>query len=94
MSEPATFTFRVEEELKAQFTQAAKATDRTGAQLLRDFMRDFVKRQGAQVSHDLWFRGKVQAALDKPDPVFHDLAEVFDDLERHAVELTTRRGRA
>lgn len=42
----ATFTFRVEDELKAAFTAAAKAHDRTGAQLLRDFMRDYVGRQG------------------------------------------------
>ena len=42
MSE-ATFTFRVDEGLKDQFSTAAKSRDRTGAQLLRDFMRDFVK---------------------------------------------------
>ena len=36
----ATFTFRVDENLKSQFTSAAKAKDRSGAQLLRDFMRD------------------------------------------------------
>ena len=34
MSE-ATFTFRVEESLKNEFATAAKARDRTGAQLLR-----------------------------------------------------------
>lgn len=31
----ATFTFRVDEALKSEFTTAAKASDRTGAQLLR-----------------------------------------------------------
>ena len=44
MSE-ATFTFRVDAGLKYEFSSAAKARDRTGAQLLRDFMRDFVKQQ-------------------------------------------------
>ena len=39
----ATFTFRVDEALKAEFAQAAKADDRTAAQLLRDFMRDYVR---------------------------------------------------
>ena len=43
MSE-ATFTFRVDDALKSEFAQAAKARDRTGAQLLRDFMREYVKR--------------------------------------------------
>jgi len=41
MSE-ATFTFRVNEALKSEFAQAAKTRDCTGAQLLRDFMRDSV----------------------------------------------------
>lgn len=60
----ATFTFRVEEDLKVSFTTAAKARDRTGAQLLRDFMRDFVKMQQEATDHDLWFRRQVQAGLD------------------------------
>jgi len=60
----ATFTFRVEEELKESFATAARARDRTGAQLLRDFMRDFVKEQQDAVEHDVWFRRQVQVGLD------------------------------
>ena len=63
MSE-ATFTFRVDEELKNEFSTAAKARDRTGAQLLRDFMRDFVRQQQEVTEHDAWFRSQVQAGLD------------------------------
>ena len=63
MSE-ATFTFRVDESLKDQFTTAAKDRDRTGAQLLRDFMRDFVKQQQEAAEHDAWFRHQVQIGLD------------------------------
>ena len=63
MSE-ATFTFRVDESLKDQFTTAAKDRDRTGAQLLRDFMRDFVKQQQEVAEHDAWFRHQVQIGLD------------------------------
>lgn len=59
MSE-ATFTFRVDDALKAEFSQAAKAMDRTGAQLLRDFMRDFVRQQQEAAEHDAWFRRQVQ----------------------------------
>jgi len=59
----ATFTFRVDEELKNSFSSAAKARDRTGAQLLRDFMRDFVRQQEVS-EHDAWFRSQVQAGLD------------------------------
>ncbi len=63
MSE-ATFTFRVDEGLKDQFATAAKSRDRTGAQLLRDFMRDFVKQQQEASDHDAWFRRQVQIGLD------------------------------
>lgn len=63
MSE-ATFTFRVDESLKSEFATAAKARDRTGAQLLRDFMREFVQQQQEAAEHDTWFRQKVQAGLD------------------------------
>lgn len=60
----STMTFRVDEDLKDDFSTAAKALDRTGAQLLRDFMRDFVKQQQETALHDAWFRNQVQAGLD------------------------------
>jgi len=60
----ATFTFRVDEELKSAFADAAKAHDRTGAQLIRDFMRDYVAGERAAVGHDAWFRRQVQIGLD------------------------------
>ncbi len=63
MSE-ATFTFRVDAALKDQFTTAAKGRDRTSAQLLRDFMRDFVQQQQEATEHDTWFRRQVQVGLD------------------------------
>jgi predicted transcriptional regulator len=63
MSE-ATFTFRVDEALKSEFTTAARSRDRTGAQLLRDFMRDFVRQQQEAAAHDAWFRQQVQIGLD------------------------------
>ncbi|WP_040857324.1 CopG family ribbon-helix-helix protein [Thiorhodovibrio frisius] len=60
----ATFTFRVDEALKDQFATAAKACDRSGAQLLRDFMRDFVRQQREMAAHEEWFRRQVQIGLD------------------------------
>lgn len=60
----ATFTFRVDENLKTEFATAAKSRDRTGAQLLRDFMREFVQKQQEAAAHDVWFRRQVQAGLD------------------------------
>lgn len=66
MSE-ATFTFRVDEYLKNQFATAAKGRDRTGAQLLRDFMRDFVRQQQEAAEHDAWFHRQVQVGLNAAD---------------------------
>ncbi len=60
----STMTFRVDEGLKDDFSASAKALDRTAAQLLRDFMRDFVKQQQETALHDAWFRSQVQAGLD------------------------------
>lgn len=60
----ATFTFRVDKQLKGEFALAAKIKDRTSAQLLRDFMRDYVQRQQQAADHDVWFRQQVQIGLD------------------------------
>lgn len=62
MSE-ATFTFRVDETLKTAFAHVAKQQDRTGAQLLRDFMRDYVSQNQHDAEYDAWFRRKVEAGL-------------------------------
>src|SRR5690625_1417397 len=56
----ATFTFRVDESLKAEFASAAKARDRTGAQLLRDFMRSYVAQQEDAQQYDDWLEKKVE----------------------------------
>lgn len=63
MSE-ATFTFRVDETLKNEFASAAKARDRSGAQLLREFMREFVQHQQEVAAHEPWFRRQVQIGVD------------------------------
>lgn len=60
----ATFTFRIDEALKNEFAAAAKSRDRTGAQLLRDFMHDFVRQQQEAAEHDAWFRRQVQVGID------------------------------
>jgi predicted transcriptional regulator len=58
-----TFTFRVDQELKKAFMETARANDRPGSQLLRDFMRDYVER----AAHDAWFRAEVEQSLKEAD---------------------------
>lgn len=83
-----TVIVRVEDDLKAAFTKAAKAADRTASQLLRDFMRDYVKRQVEQAEYDAWLRRKVDVARQ-------DVREghVFSSDEVEA-EFTERRRKA
>jgi predicted transcriptional regulator len=59
----STFTFRVDEELKAAFTAATKANDRTGAQVLREVMRDYVAEEAPPTAERLeWLNKKVAKA--------------------------------
>ncbi len=62
MSE-ANIIVRVEDELKKAFSKAAKMADRTVSQLLRDFMRDFVKTQLEKAEYDAWVRSKVAEGM-------------------------------
>ncbi|KWF27848.1 CopG family ribbon-helix-helix protein [Burkholderia pseudomultivorans] len=66
MSE-TTFTFRVGDALKTAFSTAAKAHDRTGAQLLRDFMRDYVKQQQEAAEYGAWLSVKVERSRISAD---------------------------
>jgi predicted transcriptional regulator len=74
MSTESTLTIRLDESLKAQFTEAAKRSDRTAAQLLRDFMREFVGTQGKQVpmpsaaqTYDEWLQQAVAKGMASAD---------------------------
>lgn len=42
------YEIRVAKELKDAYIEAAKSNDRDGAQLIRDFMREYVKNNAQQ----------------------------------------------
>jgi predicted transcriptional regulator len=58
MSE-STFTLRVDASLKDAFTEVARMQDRSGAQLIREFMRDVVQKAQSQEAYEQWFAKKV-----------------------------------
>jgi predicted transcriptional regulator len=60
----AVFTFRVDEDLKAAFGEAAKAQDQSAEQLLLGLMREYVESQQNDAEYDTWFRREVQIGLD------------------------------
>jgi predicted transcriptional regulator len=94
----STFTFRVDDELKAAFAEVAAAQDRTAAQLLRSLMRDATRRWNETQEHDAWFRSEVEQALGQAadsavDRIAHDRVmsswrQQRAELERRAVGRT------
>ena len=58
MSE-STFTLRVDASLKEAFTEVARMQDRSGAQLVREFMREVVQKSHSQEAYEQWFARKV-----------------------------------
>lgn len=90
MSE-ATFTFRVDDALKTAFSTAAKACDRSAAQLLRDFMREFVQQHQDVAAQDAWFRRQVHSGLDAANA--GDLITADDVEARFAVKRAATRRR-
>jgi predicted transcriptional regulator len=87
----ATFTFRVDEALKAEFAQAAKESDRTAAQLLRDFMRQYVRKSDDEAAYDAWFIAEVErgiAEADAGDLIPHE--EVEAEAEARRAQLRRR----
>jgi predicted transcriptional regulator len=89
----STFTFRVDEELKAAFAEIAGAQERTAAQLLRVLMREAVQRWHDSREHDVWFRREVEQAVGEAedaavDRVPHD--RVLSSWRQQRTELERR----
>ena len=83
MPKEAVFTIKLESDLRDAFAAEAAATHRSASDLVRAFMREFVKRQREAREHDAWFRAKVLEALADLRP---DIADA--DVE---VEFAARR---
>jgi predicted transcriptional regulator len=53
---------KLEPDLRAEFMAAAEASHRPASQVVRELMREFVKRQQDQRDHSAFLRSKVEAA--------------------------------
>ena len=71
----ATYTFRVDESLKEAFASIAQANDRSGAQLLRDFMRRYVQEHADTLSYDQWFLAEGIKAVEEGRVVSNEEAK-------------------
>jgi hypothetical protein len=77
MTKAAMFALKLEPELREQFMAEAAASDRPASQIVREFMRDFVRQQRGVRDHDAWFRAEVeQGTREADDPnvkrILHD----------------------
>jgi len=93
MSKESVFTMKLESELRDAFMAEAQATHRPASQLVREFMRDFIRRQRDAREHDSWFRGEVEQALREVDDpavrrIPHD--EVMAELRARITRVAKR----
>ena len=62
MPKAAVFTMKLEPELRDEFMAAAEASHRPASQVVRELMREFVRRQQDRRDHGDFLRHKVDAA--------------------------------
>lgn len=95
MPKEAMFTLKLEPELRQEFMAEAAAADRPASQIVREFMRDFVRQQRAAREHDAWFRAEVEQAMreaDDPSVKRIPQEEIAAKWHRRRAELVKRAG--
>jgi hypothetical protein len=60
MAKESVFTMKLEPELRAEFMAEAEAAHRPASQIVRELMREFVKRQRDAREYDEFLRRKVE----------------------------------
>lgn len=62
MSKPAVFTMKLEADLRDDFMAAAQATHRPASQVVRELMREFIRREQERHDDAAFVHAKVAAA--------------------------------
>jgi hypothetical protein len=62
MPKEAVFTMKLESELRAEFIAEAEAVHRPASQVLRELMREFIRRQREAREYDEFLNRKVEIA--------------------------------
>ena len=76
----AVFTLKLEAELRDAFMAEAEASHRPASQIVRDFMREFIKTQQDQRDYDVWLDAELEKAVREAD----DPNTVFEQIQRRA----------
>jgi predicted transcriptional regulator len=87
MAKEAVFTMKLEPELREAFMAAAAAADRPASQIVREFMRDFIRQDPAYVDflHRKVDRARADIAagrIHSHDEIVAEMDELLADLER------------
>ncbi|MBU0498885.1 MAG: antitoxin of toxin-antitoxin stability system [Gammaproteobacteria bacterium] len=61
MPKEAVFTLKLEPELRTEFMAEAEAAHRPASQILRDLMREYIRRQREAREYDEFLRRKIEA---------------------------------
>jgi hypothetical protein len=88
-------TFRVDKNLKKKFVQRVDDLDRDQSQVLRDFMRSFIREPAkTATAYDEWFRASVAEALnDQRKPISSETVERRFAARRAAARGVQSRGK-
>ena len=95
MTKEAVFTMKLEPELRDEFMTEAQALDRPASQVMRDLMREFVRRQREAREYDAFVRHKVESGREEMRAGrgrSHD--EVEADFASRRAELLRKAGEA
>ncbi len=65
MPKEAVFTMKLEPELRDEFVAEAQALDRPASQVVRELMREFVRRQREAREYEAFVRRKVETAREE-----------------------------
>lgn len=60
MPKEAVFTMKLESTLREDFIAAAKASDRPASQVIRELMREYIRRQNESHAYDAYLAQKVE----------------------------------
>jgi hypothetical protein len=95
MPKEAVFTMKIEPELRDEFMAEAQAIHRPASQVVRDLMREFVRRQREARDYEALVRRKVAAARkDMRAGRGRSNAEVDADFTTRRAELLRKAGEA
>jgi predicted transcriptional regulator len=71
----AVFTLKLEADLRDAFMAEAEAAHRPASQIVRDFMREFVRKQQEERDYEAWELADIERGLaeaNDPDTVWYD----------------------